>query len=422
MACHPNILKSCALAFMLSAVVMPHSAPGQDFNLVFETRANDAISGLEVLDTPDGDLVVATSNRRIYWFDPVTSTWSEQLLPSYGRANDIEHVGDSTMFVPGWIAGLYVLSNDRSVFTADFVEPHWQWHSFTVAESGRWISVGDAGASWSDDAGERWSPVDTLFMDENSFFTSMALVRSLRGGVTFAWALTGISEQNFPKFYYSTDEGSTWSDSTMVARSHSLFWINSVLSTPEHVEIQIAWGKTHVARKTWADPMVEFTSDFVAGYATFSPMWGVIAASVDGLFLLDESNMSWSPFGGTQMAIGEVAASESGRIYVVEVGSRKIFRLDPIATHTEASDLEVSPDLVVYPNPSSNIIYVAGSRPTGKYVLYDILGRVVRKLDGADLISGTNIGDLAPGTYYLIEHSARTGTISTPAFFTKTGR
>ncbi len=415
MACHPTIMKTCALAFMFSAVVLPHSAPGQDFNLAFETRANGTITGLEAFNTPEGDLIVATSDRHIYWFDPITSTWSEQLLPTSGRPNGIQQVGDSTIVVSADIAGLYVLSNDRSVFTADFVEPHWQWHSFTVAESGRWISAGDIGTSWSDDAGALWSPIDTLFVD--SCCTSMALVRSLRGGITVAWAQTGTSESMFPRLHYSTDEGATWSDSTAIGRPYT----QAFLSTPEHVEVQIV-GRTHFARKTWADPLVEFTSDFFAEDATFSPMWGVIAASFDGLFILDESSMNWSPF-GPQMAILQVGASESGRIYVAEATTtNRIWRIDPVATNTETPESVLPPELVVYPNPSSGIIHVAGSRQSSEYLLYDILGRVVRKLKGEDLVIGTNISDLAPGTYYLIEHYTRTGTISTPAFFTKTGR
>jgi len=123
------------------------------------------------------------------------------------------------------------------------------------------------------------------------------------------------------------------------------------------------------------------------------------------------------------MAIGEVAASQSGSIYVAEAGSRTIFRLDPVATNTEAPELGVSQQLVVYPNPSSDIIYVAGSRKTGKYVLYDILGRAIREADGANLAGGIDISDLAPGLYYLVEHPIRAGsTARTPAFFTKTGR
>ncbi len=38
------------------------------------------------------------------------------------------------------------------------------------------------------------------------------------------------------------------------------------------------------------------------------------------------------------MAIQEVAASESGSIYFAEVSTNNIWRLDPVATNTEAPE------------------------------------------------------------------------------------
>ncbi len=75
----PDVLKSCALFLILSMAVLPHLASGQNFNLAFETRANGTITGLEVLNTPDGDLIVATSRRHIYWFDLGRSLGSVQV-------------------------------------------------------------------------------------------------------------------------------------------------------------------------------------------------------------------------------------------------------------------------------------------------------------------------------------------------------
>ncbi len=75
--------------------------------------------------------------------------------------------------------------------------------------------------------------------------------------------------------------------------------------------------------------------------------------------------------------------------------------VDAGCAQTGLSGVQASPELRVWPNPASDLLYVSGEGPLYSAQVYDAAGRLILELSAEQASSGWDIRALEPGTYWL---------------------
>lgn len=367
----------------------PVQAQTFSVNVIHSTVAR--VNKMAAIEGRDGKWLILATDHSVHWSRDGGEGWVVENFQGE-LARDVHAVGDSMFVVATQFAGLLGLeARDPSLV---HLGPGQSWDmSFTVGDDGSWLSGGHYGVARSLDEGRTWSAIDTLFVD--SCCTETALIRNLSEGLLIAWAQTGSSEFTNERLFYSPENGLSWDDSTGILGNWQS--LNEVLSTPNHVELQVGTN-LHRVRRSWNVPLTEFSSSFTVTDAAYSPLWGVVVSSDHGVYQLDESSFEWAPVwtGGFTDAI---AATPDGRLYFSS--DHLVFELRPNSTGSELPG-DRSYRLSVYPNPAVGIIHIQGLRPATPYSVYDVLGR---RVSGFESVSGwhsVSIDQFTPGIYLIV--------------------
>jgi hypothetical protein len=379
------------LAVLLFSAALTGNATGQEF--IQEHRLTLTDSPHTLLSSVSGSgWVVVSWSAEVTWSRDEGQTWKSAPVVSGHDPQALEVVGDSMLVVVPTAAGLQAVLPGEDTLQIIGLPPDIRLGSFSDAGDG-WLVGGLHGVSRSADQGQTWSTPDTLFI--SSCCTGRQLIRTLRGGVVVAFARIGQAELNEPRMHYSEDSGRSWSVSSSISIAYGLRLVD-ILSTPEHVEIQVHEAAL-LARRTWGDPFVRTDLSFQVYATTVSDVWGVVVASSEGLFGLRETDMTWQPL-GPPANMKLVSAGPDGKLWVVDF-DRNLFLWTPVGTGT--TDLPRQAELTPYPNPARSHLYVTGAWLGIDYDVIDLTGRVRFTVHGADLEGGFSVQALESGSYFL---------------------
>ena len=78
-----------------------------------------------------------------------------------------------------------------------------------------------------------------------------------------------------------------------------------------------------------------------------------------------------------------------------------IMKYDKSGMHTSLRFLETDfTELTIYPNPSSEKIFISGETQGRDFILYDMQGKIVSSTSNQELINGIDISSLTNGMYF----------------------
>ena len=386
--------------FLLSAWACPVLAQG--VHIQFQTVTSEDIEALDAASGISGARIVAGSGRYVYWTHNSGLTWTSQRVGDWTRDLSFERGG--LALIASSSAGLLTLEDGASSVVPVSYGGHYQVLAVAVLDDGTWVSAGPQGVSMSSDRGMHWSPVDSV-INKNSCCTGHVTLSALRDGSMALWTLVGAFEINQPRLLYSWDQGRTWADSSNTVGPAEE--PSAILSTSSAVELRL--GKVnHSLRETWDGQARTFSTAAVVTSADYSPGLGVVVGTEQGLFLLDEDDLTLSPL-WEGPRVTAVAVGPSGQIYVAEGRTIWEVRLESTSSAATPTQLE---RVNVFPNPARHELTVLTSH-VGSLNLWDPLGRSVLTVPRATRETVLHLHDLAHGIYFLVFNDNQ-GIITTP--------
>ena len=245
---------------------------------------------------------------------------------------------------------------------------------------GRLVAGVFAGVVISEDSGQTWEP-SSLFQDARFWVQRVEIGTDPATGNRRLYAT--VADAQFPdvQFYYSDDDGLTW---TNVPGMVDAFFFVFVPGTPSSlIAVERGYDVQTERIEVWRS---------VDGGQTWTDAGELPAVpGDDGLLSRD-------------MLIGP-----DGHLYVsvLRTGPERewVYRTTEsvveVANEPEAPPPPTAERLVVYPNPATDRITVEASGDAGSVVLYDLLGRAVRR---ARLVAGKAVLDTArlPAGVYVV--------------------
>lgn len=375
------------LVLLVLASLSSQLALGQEF-LVEDKLA--FLASPSTLIASESGWVAASSGNVVFWSSEEGDNWRSISGQSLDKGA-LSLIGDSLLVLVD--GSLFGIAADQDSIELVIRPPNALTSAFASAGE-TWVTGGRQGVSRSIDRGATWSPIDSIFTTQCC--AGEILLRHLRGGQIAAFATVGLSEMNGRRLLYSGDGGETWSDSTSISISHGDQLVQ-ILSGRSHVEIQLHGSGNHLARRTWGEGFVPFSSGEDVEAATYSDRWGVVAATIGGLLRLDESDLTWHAL-GPPLVTRLVAAGADGKLWVTDQQKRLLL-------YTPRGQTSIEPphesSFELFPNPAGNFVSIKGLQPGHEYEIVDLLGRRQLVITSTSRDTRISVAGLAAGLYLI---------------------
>ena len=397
-----NRLRSTgALLVVLAGLSDASQARQFDKAVVYEPNSQESFANARAVISSAShlDWIIIASRSRAHTSEDGGATWSDQATISGSLTPDIALAGDSLAFVVSGGGVLY-----RVVRGAPFEGIDGGFggrvHSVEFMSSGVLVVAGEDRVFRSEDLGRTWTTSTNDLYLGDAISTKSAVVRQISESGLVAFAQTAIVEPNIYRLFYSRDAGDTWADSTENAT-----WLREVVSTPTHPELHFG-AFQHRARRGQDGRLHAFESSFELFDVSYSERWGVVAAAREGVYTLDETDLTWRLLDEEPYAT-VIAAGYEGKLLVGDP-IRGVFELW-LPTATSVMKPDNPTELNIYPNPASTRAIVSGVSPGSMVRVFDILGREVSA--GFAPMNGSpvemELSGLPAGQFFLVVDSGR---------------
>ena len=245
---------------------------------------------------------------------------------------------------------------------------------------GRLVAGVFAGVVVSEDGGQTWEP-SSLFQNARFWVHRVEMGTDPATGNRRLYASVADAQSPDVQFYFSDDDGLTWTNVPGMVDAYLFVFVPgtpaSLIAVERGYDVQterIEVWRSEDGGQTWTDA-------------------GELPAVPNGNGISPE-DMLIGPVGYLYVSVRRNGA-EREWVY------RTTEPVVPVANEPEAAPTPTAERLVVYPNPATDRITIEASRDAGEVVLYDLLGRAVRR---ARLVAGKAVLDTSrlPAGVYVV--------------------
>lgn len=117
----------------------------------------------------------------------------------------------------------------------------------------------------------------------------------------------------------------------------------------------------------------------------------------------------WTPYRAMYAAYKEKREAKKAKGLVIKEGKKPtvtydepIVLRDPLPEEQMANTIRTKDDLVVYPNPSSDIFHINSTRVVGRYVFTTSEGKLIQEIPYNETGVTIDVATIPPGIYYVM--------------------
>ncbi|MCP4547992.1 MAG: T9SS type A sorting domain-containing protein [bacterium] len=320
--------------------------------------------------------------------------WDRTQLAANSYLFDVEHVDAQTAFIAGCLGGgsqaaIWRTTDGGDSWISRAFSTSWGFYAVEFPSATIGYACGWTGRIYkTSNGGDNWS---LLSSGTGNVFRWMEFVDDTHG-----YAICGTNYNN-PNMVYKTTNGATWS---YVKNFGGAVVVGGIHFFDEDTGLMVGISggyetvqKTYDGGETWDVKHTGPANRTLQG-VRFRGDNGIAVGSAGRILISHDAGESWTLDAATTPAITLLAAGyEDDAAYAAGSGGR-IFKRGDLTATPESPDMGILPRLLPnYPNPFNPVTTIKYTLPQAAIVslrIFDVGGRLVRRLEEGEMKSAGN--------------------------------